>query len=210
MLAVAFLQSGIKGVQVGRRLPRGKRVPAGRLAVLDDRPGSREIVLVEGDAGAHVEEVADRGTAISRGLELRDDPRHRALKIEMLDKACQQTQHRLGHRHEDVRGLVGHAVEVALVEQVPAVHDGEAVGIGLLQEALQGERFARIRVDAQPAEVRRLRREGANAARVAGNVRRRQDFAHMVKRPAVVRRCAPVRQGGSGGSAVSHYNRILS
>jgi hypothetical protein len=197
MLAVAFLQSGIKRVQVRRRLSRGKRVPAGGFAVLDDRPRRGEIVLVEGDAGAHVEEVADRGTAISRRLEFRDHVGHPPLGRQR-QTVDEQPEHRLGHRHEDVRRLVGHAVEVALVEQAPAVNDGATVRVGLPQDAFQ------------LAENPCLRGQRADAARIAGNVRRRQDFAHVVKRPAVVRRCAPVRQGGSGGLAVSHYNRILS
>ena len=60
---------------------------------------------------------------------------------------AKQAEHRLGNRHQDVGGGVGHAVGVALEHQLAAMQDGDAVGIGLAQESLQVERLAAVRVD---------------------------------------------------------------
>ena len=97
--------------------------------------------------------------------------------------ADEQAEHRLRHRHEDVRRLVGHAVGVALEHQPAAMQDGDAVGVGLAQERLELDpeqsTGCRAAAGARAPDRWRCRRDG-------------HELAHMVECPAVERRGAPV------------------
>ena len=77
------------------------------LRYCDDRSRRREVVLVERDAGAHVEEVADRRARVRRRRDLGNDVGRRALAGSRSPRASstpgEQAEQRLRHRHEDVR-----------------------------------------------------------------------------------------------------------
>ena len=84
----------------------GCRVPAGRHAVEREGTGLVEIVLLEIEAHRHVEDMAHRGIAIGRAIDLGNIELDRRLDIEkpVGDQAAgERPGQRLAHREENMR-----------------------------------------------------------------------------------------------------------
>ena len=82
MTAIPFREQGIEAAKVARLLAGLERIPPLRLAVLDDRAGACQIVLVEEDAGTHVEKIAQAGAGIGSRRDLGNPLRHGRRDIE--------------------------------------------------------------------------------------------------------------------------------
>jgi len=138
--SVGLGQALVEGAQIERRLTGVERVPQGRLAVLDDGAAGGEVVLVELNPDAHVEQVADPRALVGGGCDLRHVIRHLRLRIELT--ACDrdpgdQSQNRFRHRHQYVRRRRRHAVGVMLVDQLAPVQDDQRVGMSLFHERIE-------------------------------------------------------------------------
>jgi hypothetical protein len=83
-----------------------------------------------------------------------------------------------------------------LGDEAPAMQDDKAVGLRLGEELRQRERLARVRLDPY-VEAASAKLELAHAAPVVRDVGARNELAHVVEGPAVVRRLPPVRERGT-------------
>ena len=73
------------------------------------------------------------------------------------------------------------------------MQDDEAVRLRLGEELRERQRFAGVRLDAD-LELAWAALERAHARRIVCDLGARDELAHVVKGPAVVRRLAPVRE----------------
>ena len=124
--------------------------------------------------------MADGRALVGGALQLGDERGDLALDIE-LHRSRHQAEQRFRHRHQDVRRLGAHAVEIALEHQFAA---------------MQGDDAVRVRIGEKPIVEQFHRRCGQrrDASRVVGNLGARDQLADVVECPTVVRRRPPVRE----------------
>jgi hypothetical protein len=108
--------------------------PAVQLADLGDRVG---VLLGEADPRAHVEDVTDRGTAVTRLLKLRDVVRHQPFRVEVaaLDQDGGHAPHdRFAQRQQGVEALGVAVLAVGLEHDATVLQHHTRVGEGVGQD----------------------------------------------------------------------------
>ncbi len=171
------------------------RVPAHGLAIGDDRPRCRQIIFVVVQSRPHIEKMADRDARIGPIANFRHEIRHRPVRIENLPHlthAREQPQHRLRHRHQDVRRARRHTVGVVLGDHPALVQDHQPVRVGLREHARMRQAPPIHGLDRYAVETAVTSCQGTHPGRIMGDFRRRQDLAHMLKGPGAVGRRPPV------------------
>jgi hypothetical protein len=154
--------------------------------------------LVELGAGPHVQQVL-HGGALERGPgQFRDDPLDRGGDVQRApagQHAGHGRGHRLGHRHQQVRGVRRHAVEVVLGHDLSLVQHQEAVGVGLGEQLRHGQLAAAGGVaEPEAQQVALGPRQRPGRPRAAADPRRGDQLPDVLEAPPVERRVLPVRE----------------
>ena len=173
------------------------RVPARRPAV-GPHVVVRRVVLDEGRAGRHVEQVAHGRLAERRGRRLghvADDRRVEVEQPRVGYRAGEQRGDGLGHAHHDVRLVGGDAGRVPLQRDRAVAQDHEGVAAALREPVLDAPRRA-VRVG--ELELQQAGDGGVwelPHGRATAHARRRDELADVAERPAVAGRRHPVGEG---------------
>ena len=82
MRSVCLNKRGKEAAQITRRFPWRERIPILRFAILDDRTGTDEVILVEENADPHVNEVTQCRTGIGGLPNLGNPARNERVQLE--------------------------------------------------------------------------------------------------------------------------------
>ena len=195
LLAVRLLHFE-KTSQVDRILPRRQRIPADRVAVARDIARGVVIILGEGDADRHVQQMPDGAAGIDRGRQFRhvvDDSGVRVEQAAVRQNAAERAADRLADRKHDVRRGGAHAVAVPFRRNPSAPEHDERIGIGGAQRVANRGRLAVVTGKTDMADVFET---GLEQNCVAGrrDIGGRHQPPDIAKTPGAERRLAPVSQ----------------
>jgi hypothetical protein len=154
------------------------------------------VILAEGDADGHIQQMPDRAAAIDRRSQFGDVVDHLVLRIEQAargENSAQRPANRLAHGEDDMRRGRAHAVAVPLRGNPPAPEHHERVGLGGAQRLAHRGRMAVMAGEADISDLGRRHFQCCGAPR-GRDVGGRDQPADVAKPPGAERRLAPVCQ----------------
>jgi len=149
-----------------------------------------EVVLREGDAGAHVQQVPDGRTFVPESGDFPDVVSDLTVEVEYSaigQDAGDHTDEGLGDGHQQVPGVPAHRVRITLVHEHAVVQHQEGVGLGIPQDVGHAAEVAghpghrHLENGALPHDER------CDGGAAAADGRGRHNPVHVQERPAIER-----------------------